>query len=437
MIRSLLILGVILGSVAFILLNPAVGILMWTWISVLNPHRLTYGFASSFPVGNIIAGATILGWLITREPKRLPTHPIVILLIIYVLWTSITTIFAYDDTAFDKWSRFAKIMLLVFLTLSIMKSRIRVHAFVWMNVLCIGYFAVKGGLFTVATGGGSRVWGPPDSFIEDNNQLGLAMVMTLPLLRYLYQQSTTKLFKWGLNGATLLWLLAILGTQSRGAFVALSCMLVFLWFRSKNKLVTGLLLIFVAVSAVSFMPDSFRNRMETVQNYDEDESFMGRVVMWRFALKVARDNPVLGGGFNVFYDQDLRDRYLEPGETGRAVHSIYFEVLGEQGYIGFAMFFLIGVAAFFTCGRTMALTSKRPDLAWANSLARMSQVSVVGYAINGITLNLATFDLYYSLLAIIVLNRIIVERALAKEGVDTGAVPAWHPRAILSRAGAR
>jgi probable O-glycosylation ligase (exosortase A-associated) len=159
--------------------------------------------------------------------------------------------------------------------------------------------------------------------------------------------------------------------------------------------------------------------------------------MWRFALKVARDNPVLGGGFNVFYDQDLRDRYLEPGETGRAVHSIYFEVLGEQGYIGFAMFFLIGVAAFFTCGRTMALTSKRPDLAWANSLARMSQVSVVGYAINGITLNLATFDLYYSLLAIIVLNRIIVERALAREGVDTGAVPAWHPRAILSRAGAR
>jgi probable O-glycosylation ligase (exosortase A-associated) len=158
--------------------------------------------------------------------------------------------------------------------------------------------------------------------------------------------------------------------------------------------------------------------------------------MWRFALKVARDNPVMGGGFNVFYDEDLRDFYLEPGETGRAVHSIYFEVLGEQGYIGFAIFLLIGVGAFFTCGRTMALTAKRPNLAWANSLARMSQVSLVGYAINGITLNLATFDLYYSLLAIIVLNRVLVERALAKEGVGTSSARGWSPRAILSRADA-
>lgn len=436
MIRSLLILGVVLGSMAFIVLNPAVGILMWTWMSVLNPHRLAYGFVSNFPLGNLIAGATILGWLISKEPKKLPMHPIVVLLIVYVIWASITTIFAYDDTAFDKWARFAKIMLLVFLLLSIMKSRMRVHAFVWMNVMCIGYFAVKGGVFTALTGGGSRVWGPPGSFIGDNNQLGLAMVMTLPLVRYLYQQTTHKLLRWGLNGATLLWLLAILGTQSRGAFVALSCMLLFLWFRSKNKLVTGLLLVFVAVAAVSFMPDSFRDRMETVQNYDEDASFMGRVVMWRFALKVAADNPVMGGGFNVFYDEELRDRYLEPGETGRAVHSIYFEVLGEQGYIGLVIFLLIGAGAFFTCGRTMALTAKRPDLAWANSLARMSQVSVVGYAINGLTLNLATFDLYYSLLAIIVLNRVLVERALAREGVAAKTVRGWSPRTILSRADA-
>lgn len=206
MIRSLLILGVVLGSMAFIVLNPAVGILMWTWMSVLNPHRLAYGFVSNFPLGNLIAGATILGWLISKEPKKLPMHPIVVLLIVYVIWASITTIFAYDDTAFDKWARFAKIMLLVFLLLSIMKSRMRVHAFVWMNVMCIGYFAVKGGVFTALTGGGSRVWGPPGSFIGDNNQLGLAMVMTLPLVRYLYQQTTHKLLRWGLNGATLLWL---------------------------------------------------------------------------------------------------------------------------------------------------------------------------------------------------------------------------------------
>jgi len=434
MIRSLLILGIIVGSLAFIIMNPAVGILMWTWISVLNPHRLAYGFIYSFPVGNLIAGATLLGWFLSKDSKKIPLHPVVVLLIVYALWTTLTTIFAYDDSAVDKWTLFMKILLLVFLMMSVMKSRVRLEAFIWMNVLCIGYFAVKGGAFTILTGGGARVWGPPGTFIADNNQLGLAMVMTLPLVRYLHAQAQHKLLRLGLNGASLLWLLAILGTQSRGAFVALGCMLVFLWFRTKNKLVTAFILVFVGVAAISFMPDSFRNRMETVQNYDEDASFMGRVVMWRFALDVAQDNPLLGGGFNVFYDEGLRNRYLQPGETGRAVHSIYFEVLGEQGYIGLAMFLMLGVTAFFTCGRVISLTSKRPELAWANNMGRMTQVSVVGYAVNGITLNLATFDLYYSLLGIIVLMRFLVARQLEELGETKGAKAGWDPRSLLPEA---
>ena len=412
MIRSLGILGILLGSIAFIIMNPAIGVMMWTWVSIMNPHRLAYGFAHNFPVAYLIGGATILGWLVSKDSRKLPPHPIVILLIVYFFWTCITTVFAYDDTAPDKWLQYMKIVLFAILTMSIMKSRNRLHALVWMNVLCIGFFAIKGGLFTIVTGGGNRVWGPPGSFIGDNNALGLAMVMTLPLLRYIYAQTDHKYVRWGINGASLAWLAGILGTQSRASFVALGCMLIFLWLKSKNKLITGLLLVFAASMAVAFMPASFHNRMDTIESYDQDPSFMGRVYMWQFALKVARDNPILGGGFNVFYDENLRNLYLPEGVAGRAVHNVYFEVLGEHGYIGLALFMSIGIWAFFSCSRVIGLTSKRPDLKRANDLARMAQVSLVGYAVNGLTVNLATFDLYYTVLGIIVLNRYLVGEAL-------------------------
>lgn len=433
MIRSLGLLSILLGSLAFIVMNPAIGILMWTWISVMNPHRLTYGFMYNFPVGNLIAGATIIGWLIAKENKKLPMHPIVVLLICYALWTNVTTIFAVYVTAVDKWQEYMKILLFAFLTMSVMKTRNRLYALVWMNVLCIGYFALKGGLFTVLTGGGNHVMGPPGSFIGDNNQLGLAMVMTLPLVRYVYSQTQNQYLRWGLNGATGLWLLAILGTQSRGAFVAMGCMMLFLWFKSKNKMVTALLLIFVAGVAVAFMPSTFQNRMESIQNYNDDASFMGRVYMWRFAIDLTKDHPILGGGFNVFYDEGLRERYLPPGVAGRAVHSVYFEVLGEHGYPGLILFLILGVTAFFTCSRVLTLTARRPDLSWANRLAAMLQVCLVGYAVNGLTLNLATYDLYYSLLAMVVINRYLVAKALRENPVpETVTDTRWRPEGVLA-----
>lgn len=428
MIRSLGLLTILLGSIAFIIMNPAIGILMWTWISVMNPHRLTYGFIYSFPVGNLIAIATLIGWLIAKESKKLPLQPIVVLLLGYTLWTNVTTIFAIFPHAADKWEEFMKILLFTFLTMSVMKTRNRLHALVWINVLSIGYFALKGGAYTVLTGGSGRVWGPPGSFIADNNQLGLAMVMTLPLLRYLHSQAKHQYLRWAINGATGLWLLAILGTQSRGAFVAMGCMMLFLWIKSKNKLITGFLLLFVAGVSIAFMPASFKERMNSIQDYNEDASFQGRVTMWKFAIDLTKDRPILGGGFDAFYDEGLRNRYLPPGVPGRAVHSVYFEVLGEHGYPGLLLFLLMGVTAFFTCSRIQWLTARRPDLNWANRLAAMLQVCLVGYAVNGLTLNLATYDLYYTLLAMVVINRYLVAKAIRENPVPEGMVDTrWKP----------
>jgi len=417
MIRSLGILGILLASVPIIILKPPIGVLMWSWISYMNPHRLAYGFIYNFPVADIVAIATLVGWAVSRESKKLPGHALTILLVIFTAWISVTTVFAVDDTAFDKWDRTIKILLFTFVTLGLMNSKNRLHALLWTIVLCLGYFALKGGVFTVLTGGDNHVFGPPRSFIADNNQLALALVMSLPLVRYLQMQAPNKWIWLGLAGAIPLWLLAILGSQSRGAFVAMACMLIFLVLKSRYRLYSGLALIFAGLMAFAFMPQSWQERMESIQNYQQDTSFQGRVDMWRFAVDVANDSPIIGGGFNVFYDDAYRQYYLPPDTMGRAVHSIYFEVLGEHGYVGLLLFLMIGITAFFTCSKVIRLTRHRPDLRWAHDLAPMLQVSLVGYAVNGLTLNLATFDLYYAVLSAVVITRYQVAKALRERPV--------------------
>ena len=118
--------------------------------------------------------------------------------------------------------------------------------------------------------------GPAGSFIADNNGVALAIVMTIPLLRYLQLQATNRWIRWGLVGAMILCGFSALGSQSRGALLAVSAMLALLWVKSRHKLMTGLLLAMLVPAAISFMPDTWVNRMQTIHTYEEDASAMGR-----------------------------------------------------------------------------------------------------------------------------------------------------------------
>src|SRR3546814_675037 len=153
MLRSLSIAILIFASLPVMLIKPHVGILLWSWVSYMNPHRLAYGFAYSFPFLNYIALFTMAGFFISREPKLFPRHPLVWLLLIYFLWTTFTSFFAaYPEMAWAKWDKFFKIILFTFITMALMQSKNRLTALIWTIVLSLGFFAVKGGIFTIMTG---------------------------------------------------------------------------------------------------------------------------------------------------------------------------------------------------------------------------------------------------------------------------------------------
>jgi probable O-glycosylation ligase (exosortase A-associated) len=170
------------------------------------------------------------------------------------------------------------------------------------------------------------------------------------------------------------------------------------------------------------MPQQWFDRMETIKTYEQDGSAMGRINAWRMAFDMAKDRP-LGGGFDAF-NEEMFVRYTGSGENVHDSHSIYFEVLGEHGFFGLALFLLLGFLTWRTASKVVKRTRGDPQNRWLADLASMIQVSLVGYASGGAFLGLAYFDFYYTLVAVVVVcSRLLVPQEQAREpGLIGGGV---------------
>lgn len=410
--RDYLIFGILFGSLPFILWRPYLGVCLWAWISYMNPHRFAWD-AYDFPVAALVAAATLAGLVLSREPKRIPITPVTVTLMLFVAWMCLTTLFALiPEDAVDEWNRAMKIQLITFVSMMVLYTRERIYGLVLVIAASIGFFGVKGGLFTLLSGGDYTVFGPPDSFIADNNTLALALIMVLPLMRYLQLQFERKSLQFGMLAIMLLTLVAIIGSYSRGAFLALVAVLALGFLRTRRKFVLLLVAALALPLIGNALPEAWVERMETIRTYHEDDSAIGRVNAWWFAFNLAKDRPLVGGGYEAF-DPGLFERYAPDPADFHDAHSVYFEVLGEHGFVGLFLFLLLGILAYRAAGRTIQAVAGRSDLKWAAHLAAMCQLSLVGYAVGGAFLGLAYFDLYYHVIALIVVTRAVVEQSLA------------------------
>ena len=400
--RDLLVLALLLGGSLYGLRAPWVGAMVWTWVSLASPHVSIAWSLSSLPAGLISAACTLVGLLVTRERQNPMLGASMWLLLVFVLWTTVTLPFSFHfDSSFDLWVRSIKIWVMLFVTVALIDTRKKLDVFVWVCVLSIGFFGFKGGLFTIATGGGYRVWGP-GGFIGGNNEFAVAMLMTIPLLRYLQMQMTNK---WAQHFMTI-WMLAtaaaVLGSQSRGALLGIGAMTFFLWTKGKGKFKSLILIVATVFLLLPFMPDTWWDRMATIGTYQEDESAMGRFDAWGMAWQLAKDRFPFGGGFMVS-TRDVFAIYAPTAQQNRAAHSIYFQILGEHGWAGLTLFLAIGLTAWFRAGQLIKKLKGQPDQQWAADLVRMCQVSLIGFAAGGAFLSLAYFDMPYNCVAMIAL----------------------------------
>ena len=438
--RDIVLALVIAGLLPMALKRPYIGALMFAWMSIMNPHKLAWGFANNFPWAQLIAIVTLVGFLLSRkERKDFPLTALTVAYLMLMVWMSVTSVTALGipEWVRDRWIFVMKIHVMVLVTMMLIRGRQQIDLMVWVVMGSVAFYGVKGGVFTIVTGGSGRVWGPPGGMIEENNALAVALVMMLPLMFYLMYSAQRRWLKLGLVGALVLVGFAVLGTQSRGALLALLSIAVVLGFKSKHPMLAILGLALAVLVGIGFMPDSWTSRMDTIQGYRADSSAMSRIYTWITLWNLALDRPIFGAGFgtdtlNVF-------RRYAPVESPYDIftgtvwvsHSIYFQALGEHGFPGLLLYLLLGLFTWNMARRVIKKTTGHSEYGeWAPLLMRMCQVSLVGYAAGGAFLSLMHLDVIYYLMAIIV-----VTDATVRESEKAAAVP--KPAVTLSGAPSR
>ncbi|MGA3403347.1 MAG: putative O-glycosylation ligase, exosortase A system-associated [Acetobacteraceae bacterium] len=381
------------------LMAPAAGLLCWEWFSIMAPHQEVYGFARGQPFDFVIAAATLLGWLFSSERKRFTPDALPWVLLIWFLWMTVTTIAGpVPDIAWTYWDRVMRILVPVFLSFVLLTNRARIHGMVWTLVIAIGFYGVKNGGYMLA-GGSGVLYGPPSSMIADNNTLALAVVMELPLVYYLWKHTRVAWLRAGLVATIPLQIVMVIGSHSRGGVIALGIMLGTFWLRTDRKILYGVIGAAMVAAAFAIMPDVIWERLNTLHNVQGDASFNERVMAWMVALDCARDYFPFGAGFYTPQVATIWHHYL-PDVDFHAAHSIYFQVLGEHGYIGLAIYAFVLVLPLYNATIVVRRTRNNPDMAWAYDLADMVRVALVAFYVGAAALSLAYFDGYLVLAAL-------------------------------------
>ncbi len=415
--RDIFVCVVVFGSIPYMFKKPYFGIIMWVWISVMNLHTQGWGFARTFPFAAVIAVSTLMSILLSNEKKSLPSSPVTVVFILFTLWMSVTSLFAiHPDQVSTQWIRVYKIMGMTLVTMMLIRDKMQIEQLIWTIVISLGFYGVKGGIFTIRSGGSDRVWGPEGTFIDGNNEIALALVMVIPLMYYLHSITKNKWGRYAFVASILLCALAALGSYSRGAAIAIGAMVLFLWLKSSNKMTLGVLIVVMAPLMLLMMPSKWFDRIDTINTYEEDSSAMGRINAWKMATNLAMDRPLTGGGFEI-YDPGVFMQYAPNPYDIHAAHSIYFQVLGEHGFVGLFLYLILGFLTWRTGTWIIKHTVNLPEYRWANTLATMIQVSLLGFAVGGAFLSLVYFDVPYYLMAAMVALKLHVKDRLTAEGL--------------------
>lgn len=430
--RDIVITIMVFATLPYILRHAFFGVLVWSWLSYMNPHRLAWGFAYDMPFAQIVAITLFVSLLINTEKKVLPSNKLVFVWGALLLWLTVCTFTAvYPELAFEQLDKVLKIQLITLVTMILMTSMERVNQLIWVIVFSIGFYSFKGGIFTLLTGGGFHVFGPAASDIQENNALAVAVLMIVPLMIYMYKFPPHRFVQVFMPYCIFFSLVSVVGSQSRGALLAILAVGGFYWLKSKTKALTAFIFILLALFGYAFMPQSWHDRMGTISEYQEDSSAMERLRAWEYSIGIANDR-LTGGGFNSWSLENYA-KYA-PGATKAFVaHSIYFGVLNDGGWPGLILFLMVLFLIWRQLGRVIKVTEGNPDHADHNLLARMLQISMVAFLAGGAFLSLAYFDLAWHIMAITIVLTNLTEQLKGGEPVKKKTQQRLPPRVGYGR----
>ncbi|WP_374613247.1 putative O-glycosylation ligase, exosortase A system-associated [Sphingorhabdus sp.] len=403
--------------------RPFLFTLVYAYIDIVAPQRLSYFLLNSIPLSLILFALAVLSFLISDDKRDVRVSPRWALLIVLLAYCGYSTTVALEPVAAqEKWSWVWKALVFAAFLPLLLKTRLRIEALALTLVLCASALIVTGGIKTALGGGG---YGSLVLLIDDNSGLyegsiiSCVAIAIIPLIVWLAQHGTIFKPDWKVKtyaaALTFAALLIPVGTQARTGLVCIAVLALLAIRQTKRRFLylTGAAL--VGLAAIPFLPSAFSDRMETIKDYKADESAATRVAVWKWTWEFVQEHP-FGGGFDAYrinkirydlpvvdengFDTGAVDR-KEIVDQGRAYHSSYFEMLGEQGFPGLIIWLLIHVGGVWRMEMLARMYKKRnrPDESWVAPLATALQNAQIIYLVGSLFVGIAFQPFVYMLIA--------------------------------------
>ena len=248
--------------------KPYIGITLWLWISLFYPKGWVYGFAENIRYNLIIVVITIFSYILHKDKDPKNFGSLSWLILIFLLWTTISSIFTISTPSlvWAEWFEFFKICLLYFFAIATIRTKNHLDTLIWGVALSLGVFSSLQGARFILSGGGHILSGMGGHTLGDRNDLSVAIILMIPLLVYLAHTTKQKIIKLSLFAMIILSVTAVLGSGSRGGFIGVSIVAAYFWINSNHKIISLALLLILGVVTIGFMPDSWHDRMSTIES---------------------------------------------------------------------------------------------------------------------------------------------------------------------------
>lgn len=425
--------------------RPFMFTLVYAYVDIVSPQRLSYFLLNSVPLSLILFALAFLGFMISDEKKDVRVSPRWVLLIVLLGYCGYTTTVAVEPVAaLEKWNWVWKALVFASFMPLTLRTKLRIEATILTMVLCASALIVTGGIKTAAGGGG---YGSLVILVDDNSGLfegsiiSCVAITIIPLILWLAKHGTVFPPDWKVRiyGAALIFacLLIPVGTQARTGIVCIAVLGILLLRYARYRMLYLGAVALVGLAALPFLPSTFTQRADTIKNYKADESASTRLAVWAWTWEYVKEHP-MGGGFDVYRQNRIRydiDASQQPGDVsapdmpdvkeivdqGRAFHSSYFEMLGEQGFPGLLMWLVIHLGGVWRMEYIARMYRKRnrPEEAWIAPLATALQNSQIIYLVGSLFVGIAFQTFFYMLIAL----QISFDSYLARRRKEA----AWRP----------
>ena len=395
--RDALLALIVLGLVGSSILSSVYALLGYLWFALMRPDVLAW--ASERPYSFILGLVAILS-AIRDVPwaNRLSRNVWVWLFLALSGWYLLSVLtsqgFAESALAFRIFLPALATSVLIPL---VIRTRENFRRMMIVIAFSVGLVGVKFGLWGLMLGG-VRIVSGYGGALSDNNILGLGLVTVLPLCWCLRDALTSWWARLAAMGLAFLVAAAAVQTHSRGALLSLALIVPLMAWRSRNRILTMVLLVLLLVPAVYLVRDSLFDRMNTLNVEEESEldySAQSRLRIWRGAWKMALDYPITGIGFGGSPFMHQIHKYMDGEGLQKYAHNNYVQILADSGFPALFLYCGLLFGQILWLGR-LYRRLKETDREMAAYAAGL-QVALIGFGMSSIFLSRTYYDFPYYL----------------------------------------